>query len=137
MRQPGSTRAIGQGTIAVDLHTRERLKAIAGDKPVSQFLRDWTTEVLKQAPLPGTGKLTAPMTATKSDLAQMRGEMVKMMKALAATVGIATGQLETPKEFWTGEKYFYMDDVYDLAKAAGKAKQAERAVSAQGELELT
>lgn len=56
-------------SIGVDSATKERLKRIAGDVPVARFLRVWSLEVENgRTPLPGTGHLSAPLTAKKEDI---------------------------------------------------------------------
>jgi len=66
-RVRGSLRSEGLTRIAIDIPTRSRLKALAGDIPVSQFLRgiangSITITGTPQAPLPGTERMVSGNT---------------------------------------------------------------------------
>ena len=66
MRSPGTLRAEGISSIAVDKPTRARLKQLAGDMPVSHYLRALTERELaktgKGRALPGTELLVSGAT---------------------------------------------------------------------------
>lgn len=138
LKEDNSLGALGVTSVAVDPYTKERLKKISGDKPVSQFLRDWSQAVLDgKTTLPGTGKLTAPLHTTQGDFAELKGEFLKFTKAMLVAVGMASGALDLPDEIWTGN--YSGNQIYDMVMEAKNKQKAEVKArgTAQGELKFT
>ncbi len=73
LRVPGSVRDEGRATLAVSVPTREKIKQLAGDMPVSEFIKRITEEV-EQPALPGQGKSASQNTiaAVKTEIRQLQ-----------------------------------------------------------------
>jgi|WetSurMetagenome_2_1015567.scaffolds.fasta_scaffold517859_2 hypothetical protein len=77
-----SLRAIGHSTIAVDLATRSKLKELAGDMPVSQYVKRLAFGVISpggtpQTPFPGTEH-----DVSRNTLASLNSRFDALLKAL-------------------------------------------------------
>ena len=84
MNKPGSLRAAGFATIAVDKPTRAGLKVLAGDMPLAHYLRGIAFGTIKppegnaQSPLPGQERAVSPATihAVAAGISELRANTV-------------------------------------------------------------
>jgi len=149
-RVPGSLRAAGQVSIMIDKPTRTQLKKLAGDMPVSHYVRGIAFGTIKppasdpQVPAPGLereiSENTLPAISSKLDAVGVKMDAFIKFVCSGEFDNAFLRALGFPEEFIAGEKRIVIrEEIRQLIEKARSLKARSMPgidSSTQGELEL-